>query len=69
MIWTGNPQPTDILFYAVPVCAVQSYKYHVKVIPGTVKKGKGISFSHIFPSLGSYCSCYICLVGGGGGLG
>lgn len=43
---------------------VQSYKYHVKVIPGTVKEGKGISFSHIYPSLGSYCSCYICLVRG-----
>lgn len=42
---TGNPLPTDILLYAVPVCgpysAVQSYKYHVKIVPGTLKKGKG----------------------------
>lgn len=43
---TGNPLPSDILLYAVPVCgpysAVQSYKYRVKIIPGTAKKGKGI---------------------------
>lgn len=41
---TGNPVPTDILLYAVPVCspysALQSYKYHVKLVPGTLKKGK-----------------------------
>ncbi|KAJ6901226.1 hypothetical protein NC651_019084 [Populus alba x Populus x berolinensis] len=53
---TGNPLPIDILSYAVPVCgpysAVQSYKYRVKVIPGTVKKGKAARtamnlFSHM----------------------
>ncbi|KAF9677179.1 hypothetical protein SADUNF_Sadunf08G0081000 [Salix dunnii] len=53
---TGNPLPNDILSYAVPVCgpynAVQSYKYRVKVIPGTVKKGKAAKtamnlFSHM----------------------
>lgn len=42
---TGNPLATDILLYAVPVCgpynAVQSYKYHVKIVPGPLKKGKG----------------------------
>ncbi|XP_057853407.2 uncharacterized protein LOC131063572 [Cryptomeria japonica] len=42
---TGNPLPNDILLYAVPVCApynvLQSYKYHVKLTPGTAKKGKG----------------------------
>jgi len=42
---TGNPLPTDILLYAVPVCgpynALQSYKYRVKAIPGSMKKGKG----------------------------
>lgn len=42
---TGNPLPTDILHYAVPVCgpynALQSYKFHVKITPGTAKKGKG----------------------------
>uniref|UniRef100_A0A0A0K7B9 NFACT protein C-terminal domain-containing protein n=1 Tax=Cucumis sativus TaxID=3659 RepID=A0A0A0K7B9_CUCSA len=41
---TGNPLATDILLYAVPVCgpynAVQSYKYHVKIVPGPLKKGK-----------------------------
>ncbi|CAK9328903.1 unnamed protein product [Citrullus colocynthis] len=41
---TGNPLPTDILLYGVPVCgpynAVQSYKYHVKIVPGSLKKGK-----------------------------
>ncbi|ESQ43661.1 hypothetical protein EUTSA_v10012510mg [Eutrema salsugineum] len=41
---TGNPLPTDILLYAVPVCgpynALQSYKYRVKAIPGSMKKGK-----------------------------
>ena len=43
---TGNPLPNDILLYAVPVCgpysSLQSYKYRVKIIPGTAKKGKGI---------------------------
>lgn len=42
---TGNPLPNDILLYAVPVCgpynALQSYKYRVKIIPGTAKRGKG----------------------------
>ncbi|KAL8160339.1 hypothetical protein V2J09_001876 [Rumex salicifolius] len=41
---TGNPLPNDILLYAVPVCgpynALQTYKYRVKIIPGTAKKGK-----------------------------
>ncbi|XP_010546948.1 PREDICTED: nuclear export mediator factor NEMF [Tarenaya hassleriana] len=53
---TGNPLPTDILLYAVPVCgpynALQSYKYKVKLIPGTAKKGKAAKtainlFSHM----------------------
>lgn len=71
---TGNPLPIDILSYAVPVCgpysAVQSYKYRVKVIPGTVKKGKGIFsfFSYLSQSLGSYCSCYACPRLGGSGV-
>ncbi|KAK2990178.1 hypothetical protein RJ640_014630 [Escallonia rubra] len=42
---TGVPLPNDILLYAVPVCgpysALQSYKYRVKIIPGTAKRGKG----------------------------
>ncbi|XP_010273525.1 PREDICTED: nuclear export mediator factor NEMF isoform X2 [Nelumbo nucifera] len=41
---TGIPLPNDILLYAVPVCgpynALQSYKYRVKITPGTAKKGK-----------------------------
>ncbi|CAN8253544.1 unnamed protein product [Cochlearia groenlandica] len=41
---TGNPLAMDILLYAVPVCgpynALQSYKYRVKAIPGSMKKGK-----------------------------
>ncbi|KAG5404928.1 hypothetical protein IGI04_011047 [Brassica rapa subsp. trilocularis] len=41
---TGNPLPTDVILYAVPVCgpynALQSYKYRVKAIPGSMKKGK-----------------------------
>ncbi|XP_030539979.1 ribosome quality control complex subunit NEMF [Rhodamnia argentea] len=53
---TGNPLTSDILLYAVPVCgpynAVQSYKYRVKIVPGTAKKGKAAKtamnlFSHI----------------------
>lgn len=42
---TGNPLPNDILLYAVPVCApynaLQTYKYRVKIIPGSAKRGKG----------------------------
>lgn len=53
---TGHPLPNDILLYAVPVCgpysALQTYKYRVKIIPGTAKKGKAAKtamnlFSHL----------------------
>ncbi|XP_021889507.1 nuclear export mediator factor NEMF-like [Carica papaya] len=53
---TGNPLSSDILLYAVPVCgpysALQSYKYRVKIIPGSAKKGKAAKtamnlFSHM----------------------
>ncbi|CAN1281776.1 Ribosome quality control complex subunit NEMF [Linum perenne] len=53
---TGIPLPTDILLYAVPVCgpytALQSYKYRVKIIPGSAKRGKAAKtamnlFSHM----------------------
>ncbi|VAI14095.1 unnamed protein product [Triticum turgidum subsp. durum] len=41
---TGIPVASDILLYAVPVCApynaLQTYKYRVKITPGTAKKGK-----------------------------
>lgn len=43
---TGMPVATDILQFAVPVCApygaLQKYKYKVKLIPGTMKKGKAV---------------------------
>jgi hypothetical protein len=49
---TGNPLPSDILLYAVPVCApynaLQTYKYRVKITPGTAKKGKGKVLSFWF---------------------
>lgn len=53
---TGNPLPDDILLYAVPVCgpynALQTYKYRVKITPGTAKRGKAAKtamnlFSHM----------------------
>eukprot|EP00040_Diaphanoeca_grandis_P016512 m.85228 g.85228 ORF g.85228 m.85228 type:complete len:125 (-) comp25849_c1_seq1:239-613(-) len=41
---TGKPQEDDVLSFALPVCAPMSalltYKYRVKMIPGTTKKGK-----------------------------
>ncbi|UYV72413.1 NEMF [Cordylochernes scorpioides] len=41
---TGCPVPDDTLMYALPVCAPYScllnYKYKVKVMPGTAKRGK-----------------------------
>ncbi|XP_053365536.1 ribosome quality control complex subunit NEMF-like [Clarias gariepinus] len=52
---TGQPHPDDVLLFAVPVCApytaLSSYKYKVKLTPGTQKKGKAartavFSFMH-----------------------
>ena len=41
---TGCPKPGDVLLAAVPVCAPYSvltgYTYRVKLVPGTLKKGK-----------------------------
>ncbi len=41
---TGLPRPSDTILAALPVCApyqtVSSYKYHIKLVPGTQKKGK-----------------------------
>ena len=41
---TGKPEIEDILHFAIPVVApygaVKDYKYHVKMTPGTGKKGK-----------------------------
>lgn len=40
---TGKPLAEDVLLYAVPVCgpysAIRSFKYSVKLTPGTMKKG------------------------------
>lgn len=60
---TGNPLLNDILLYAVPVCgpysAVQSYKYRVKIIPGTAKKGKGtISLNRLWLMLSLMHVCF-----------
>lgn len=39
-----NPTPEDNLLYAIPVCgpysSMNAYKYKVKLIPGTTKRGK-----------------------------
>jgi predicted ribosome quality control (RQC) complex YloA/Tae2 family protein len=41
---TGIPRAGDCLLGAIPVCApyqtVSQYKYHIKLVPGTQKKGK-----------------------------
>lgn len=46
---TGCPTATDVLLYAVPVCApyqaLQGYKYRVKLTPGNGKKGKVAKFA------------------------
>lgn len=58
---TGNPLPNDVLLYAVPVCApynaVQSYKYRVKIIPGSLKKGKAAKTAmNLFSQMGEATS-------------
>lgn len=67
---TGNPLSSDILLYAVPVCApynaLQAYKYRVKITPGTAKKGKGTYLylmghrSHI--DLAFFSSIFFCMM-------
>ena len=41
---TGVPRAGDVLLHALPVCApysvLQGYKYKLKIIPGTQRKGK-----------------------------
>lgn len=41
---TGRPQSTDVLLYAMTICApydaLGDYKYKIKITPGTFKKGK-----------------------------
>ncbi|KAI7818715.1 fibronectin-binding protein A N-terminus-domain-containing protein [Gamsiella multidivaricata] len=59
---TGRPLPTDILQFAVPVCApysaLQKYKYKVKLIPGTMKKGKAVktAMNHFLTAVNSNSS-------------
>mmetsp|Transcript_8825 Transcript_8825/g.17457 ORF Transcript_8825/g.17457 Transcript_8825/m.17457 type:complete len:1132 (-) Transcript_8825:100-3495(-) len=42
--FTMNPQPDDVLLYALPMCAppqaTTKFKYRVKLVPGALKKGK-----------------------------
>lgn len=41
---TGQPLPDDIIHYIVPMCApydaIREYKYKLKLLPGTAKRGK-----------------------------
>lgn len=41
---TGQPHPEDELLYAIPCCApynaMTNYKFKVKLLPGTTKRGK-----------------------------
>ena len=43
---TGAPLPEDVLIFAIPVCApysaMSAFKYRVKLVPGTGKRGKGM---------------------------
>jgi len=49
-LFTGQPLESDILEFAIPVCApfaaVSRYKYRVKLIPGTMKKGKAAKMAN-----------------------
>ena len=51
---TGKPLPEDVLLYAVPVCgpysAIRSFKYSVKLTPGTMKKGDVLTHSLTYSS-------------------
>lgn len=43
---TGQPKPNDIIQALVPMCApysaISSYKFKVKIQPGTLKRGKAM---------------------------
>ena len=52
---TGNPVEDDILLACIPVCApyeaLRRYKYVVKLVPGSLKKGKAVkAVVHAFTS-------------------
>mmetsp|Transcript_3999 Transcript_3999/g.3790 ORF Transcript_3999/g.3790 Transcript_3999/m.3790 type:complete len:352 (-) Transcript_3999:28-1083(-) len=44
---TGNPLPEDTLLYCIPMCAPHNatgnYKYRIKLMPGSLKKGKAVN--------------------------
>jgi hypothetical protein len=56
---TGCPRPVDILLAAVPMCApypvLAAYKHKVKLVPGTLKKGKAGK------QVGGYCGASLVL--------
>lgn len=43
---TGLPKPNDLIVGVIPMCApysaISSYKYKVKIQPGTLKRGKAM---------------------------
>lgn len=45
---TGLPKHNDTLLFAIPMLSpystIQTYKYKVKIQPGTLKRGKGKTF-------------------------
>ncbi|GJQ11321.1 hypothetical protein GpartN1_g3112.t1 [Galdieria partita] len=49
-LFTGQPLESDVLEFAIPVCApflaVSRYKYRVKLIPGSLKKGKAVKLAN-----------------------
>lgn len=55
---TGKPTSEDVLLYAVPVCgpysAIRSFKYSVKLTPGTMKKGTANDILRIHSVLGVF---------------
>ncbi|GJZ11355.1 nuclear export mediator factor NEMF [Tanacetum coccineum] len=63
---TRNPLSNGILLYAMPVCApytaLQSYKYHFKIIPRTTKKGKELFWNAMGLLLEVVYSVY-CYIG------
>ena len=53
---TGIPHESDSLLYCIPVCApwttLQKYKYRVKLLPGSLKRGKAAkSAQHLFEQM------------------
>ena len=55
---TGCPRPDDVLLHALPMAAphaaLQSYKFRVKITPGSQRKGKAARQVG-FPGMRSAC--------------